>query len=214
MAAEPCGYDRASASALVRSRLLETARLHELVAAADPAAIVETAARLVAAIVAGHKVLVCGNGGSAAQAQHFAAELTGRFLFDRRPLPALALTTDTSALTAFGNDFGFARVFARQVDALGQPGDVLVAISTSGQSPNVVAAVEAARARGIASVAMTGCEGGVLGRLADVHVHVAHASTARVQEVQLSVLHVICELVEQACATSEESSGSRETAPR
>ena len=207
-------HDDASAMALVRDRLSEAARAHEGMAAAGTAAIVEAAARVTAAVAAGHKVLVCGNGGSAAEAQHFAAELTGRFQLERRALPALALTTDSSALTAIANDAGFERVFARQVEALGQAGDVLVAISTSGESANVLAAVVAARARGLVSVALTGRDGGALGRLADVHVNVAHATTARVQEVQLSVLHVICELVEQACAASEESSGSRTPAPR
>ena len=207
-------HDDAPALAWVRDRLHEAARAHEQMAAGGTAAIADAASCLSRAIVARHKVLVCGNGGSAAEAQHFAAELTGRFLFDRRALPALALTTDTSALTAIANDAGFAQVFARQIEALGLPGDVLVAISTSGASPNVLAAVEAARRRGMVSVALTGGDGGALGRLADVHVNVPHTSTPRVQEVQLSVLHVICELVEQACATSEESSGSRTPAPR
>ncbi len=204
----------ARAAATVRDRLHEAARAHEQMAAEGTAAVVAAVACISGAVAAGRKVLVCGNGGSAAEAQHFAAELTGRFLLDRRGLPGLALTTDTSALTAIANDAGFARVFARQVEALGQPGDVLVAISTSGESPNVLAAVETARTRGMVSIALTGRDGGALGRLADVHVNVPDASTARVQEVQLSVLHVICELVEQACATSEESSGSRTPAPR
>ncbi|MBL8139697.1 MAG: SIS domain-containing protein [Acidobacteria bacterium] len=176
--------------------------------AAERAGVVaEVAARIVASISAGGTVLICGNGGSAAESQHIAAEFTGRFLVNRRPLPALALTTDTSALTAIGNDYGFDLVFARQVEAIGRRGDVLIGISTSGASANVIAAVEAARARGIVTVAVTGGDGGALGRLADVHVNVPLASTPRVQEVQLSVLHVICELVEQACIASEEKGG-------
>ena len=193
--------------ALVRDRLMDGARAHERMAAERAGVVAEVAARIVASISAGGTVLICGNGGSAAESQHIAAEFTGRFLVNRRPLPALALTTDTSALTAIGNDYGFDLVFARQVEALGRRGDVLIGISTSGASANVVAAVEVARARGIVTVAVTGGDGGALGRLADVHVNVPLASTPRVQEVQLSVLHVICELVEQACIASEEKGG-------
>jgi len=191
----------------VRDRLIEGARAHERMAAERAGVVAEVAARIVASISAGGTVLICGNGGSAAESQHIAAEFTGRFLVNRRPLPALALTTDTSALTAIGNDYGFDLVFARQVEAIGRRGDVLIGISTSGASANVIAAVEAARARGIVTVAVTGGDGGALGRLADVHVNVPLASTPRVQEVQLSVLHVICELVEQACIASEEKGG-------
>ena len=186
---------------------MDGARAHERMAAERAGVVAEVAARIVASISAGGTVLICGNGGSAAESQHIAAEFTGRFLVNRRPLPALALTTDTSALTAIGNDYGFDLVFARQVEALGRRGDVLIGISTSGASANVVAAVEVARARGIVTVAVTGGDGGALGRLADVHVNVPLASTPRVQEVQLSVLHVICELVEQACIASEEKGG-------
>lgn len=199
--------DRTGWPALVRDRLIEGARAHERMAAERAEVVAEVAARIVASIAAGGTVLICGNGGSAAESQHIAAEFTGRFLVNRRPLPALALTTDTSALTAIGNDYGFDLVFARQVEALGRRGDVLIGISTSGASANVIAAVEAARARGIVTVAVTGGDGGALGRLADVHVNVPLASTPRVQEVQLSVLHVICELVEQACIASEEKGG-------
>ena len=199
--------DRTGWPALVRDRLIEGARAHERMAAERAGVVAEVAARIVASISAGGTVLICGNGGSAAESQHIAAEFTGRFLVNRRPLPALALTTDTSALTAIGNDYGFDLVFARQVEALGRRGDVLIGISTSGASANVVAAVEVARARGIVTVAVTGGDGGALGRLADVHVNVPLASTPRVQEVQLSVLHVICELVEQACIASEEKGG-------
>jgi D-sedoheptulose 7-phosphate isomerase len=199
--------DRTGWPALVRDRLIEGARAHERMAAERAGVVAEVAARIVASISAGGTVLICGNGGSAAESQHIAAEFTGRFLVNRRPLPALALTTDTSALTAIGNDYGFDLVFARQVEAIGRRGDVLIGISTSGASANVIAAVEAARARGIVTVAVTGGDGGALGRLADVHVNVPLASTPRVQEVQLSVLHVICELVEQACIASEEKGG-------
>lgn len=144
----------------------------------------------------GGKILACGNGGSAADCQHFAAELVGRFERERLPLPAIALTTDTSILTAVGNDYGFETVFARQVQALGQPGDVLLAISTSGNSPNVIAAIEAAREREMGVVALTGKGGGKIGGMladADVHICVPHDRTARIQEVHLLVIHCICD---------------------
>lgn len=156
--------------------------------------------RLTACLSQGGQVLVCGNGGSAAESQHFAAELTGRFKRERRGWPALALTVDTSALTAIGNDYGFDRVFARQVEAFGRRGDVLVAISTSGRSPNVVAAAQEGRARGLHVVALTGATPGALGAEADEVIAVPDADTARVQEVHLTVLHAICDEVERALA--------------
>ncbi|MCM1129659.1 MAG: phosphoheptose isomerase [Oxalobacter formigenes] len=149
-----------------------------------------------AAISQGNRVLACGNGGSAADCQHFAAELVGRFERERLPLPAIALTTDTSILTAVGNDYGFETVFSRQVEALGQPGDVLLAVSTSGNSPDVVAAIEAAREREMKVVALTGKGGGAAGRMLpeeDVHICVPHDRTARIQEVHLLVIHCICD---------------------
>lgn len=154
------------------------------------------------ALAAGHRVLICGNGGSAAESQHFAAELTGRFRRERAALPAIALTVDTSALTAIGNDYGFERVFARQVDAYGRSGDVLLAISTSGRSPNVVAAAEAASMRGMTVVALTGASSGTLGDVSDVVLAVPDADTARVQEVQLTLLHVLCDEIERAATTA------------
>lgn len=146
----------------------------------------------------GGAVLVCGNGGSAAESQHFAAELTGRFRRERRGWPAIALTTDSSALTAIGNDYGFAQVFARQVEAIGRPGDVLIAISTSGTSANIVEAARRARASGLSVVALTGPDAGAVGALADVVVAAPGASTARVQEVHLTVLHAMCDEIETA----------------
>jgi D-sedoheptulose 7-phosphate isomerase len=142
-------------------------------------------------------VLVFGNGGSASDAQHFAAELVGRFTRERRALAAVALTTDTSILTALANDYAFDRVFARQVEALGRPGDVALGISTSGASANVVAGLEAARAGGLVTVALTGRDGGAAGAAADIHVNVASPSTARVQEVHRTLLHALCELIER-----------------
>ncbi|MER3398616.1 MAG: phosphoheptose isomerase [Chloroflexota bacterium] len=155
------------------------------------------AARLVAeALRRGNKVMFCGNGGSAADSQHLAAELVGRYRRNRPGLAALALTVDTSALTAIGNDFGFEEVFSRQVEALGQPGDVLVAISTSGRSPNVLRAVDAARALGLKTVGLVGRDGGQLAGLVDLALVVPSEDTARIQECHITLGHILCDLVE------------------
>ena len=149
----------------------------------------------------GNKILACGNGGSAADCQHFAAELVGRFERERLPLPALALTTDTSILTAVGNDYSFNDVFAKQVQAFGQAGDVLLALSTSGNSTNVLAAVDAALERDMRIVALTGKGGGTIGKRltdADVHICVPHDRTARMQEVHLLTIHCLCDGIDVA----------------
>jgi D-sedoheptulose 7-phosphate isomerase len=180
----------------VARALAEAARLHDAsVAAADPAA--EAAGAMIAALRAGGRVLACGNGGSAADAQHFAAELVGRFERERAAMAAIALTTDTSILTALANDYDYSRVFARQVEALGRPGDVLLGISTSGGSISVLEAVTTAKAGGLTTVALTGRDGGAVGAAADVHVNVPAGSTARVQEVHRTLLHAICALIER-----------------
>lgn len=158
---------------------------------------VARAATLVAeAIEAGKKVLLAGNGGSAADAQHIAAELVGRFVVERAPLPGIALTVDTSAITAIGNDYGFDQIYARQVRALGQAGDVLIAITTSGRSPNILAAIEAARERGMSVVGLTGAKGKDFAALCDACVAVPSTNTARIQELHITVGHVICEIVD------------------
>ncbi len=149
----------------------------------------------------GHKILLCGNGGSAADAQHIAAELVGRYEQDRRAWPAIALTTDTSALTALGNDYGYAEVFARQVEALAQPGDLLLAISTSGGSPNVLRAVERARELGCRTIALTGAGGGELKTLCDLAVVIPSDRTSRVQEAHITIGHLWCEMVDAALAS-------------
>lgn len=149
------------------------------------------------AALQGRQVLVFGNGGSATDAQHLAAELVVRYVKPRRPVAALALSTDGAVLTAAGNDLGFDAVFARQIEALGRPGDVAVAITTSGTSPNVVAAVRAARAKGLTTVALTGRGGGELAGLADVVINVPSEVTARIQEVHRTWIHALCEWVEQ-----------------
>jgi D-sedoheptulose 7-phosphate isomerase len=154
---------------------------------------------VVGCITAGGKVMACGNGGSASDAQHFAAEFVGRFERERPGLAAIALNTDTSVLTAIANDYDYASIFAKQVQALGVPGDVLIAISTSGNSANVLAAVEAARAKEMTVIALTGHNGGKLGELlteTDVHICVPHERTARIQEVHILVLHCLCDAVD------------------
>ncbi|MGH7729538.1 MAG: D-sedoheptulose-7-phosphate isomerase [Vulcanimicrobiaceae bacterium] len=156
---------------------------------------------LVAAFAAGRKVLWCGNGGSAADAQHLAAEFSGRFLLDRRALPSEALTVNTSALTAIANDFGYERVFARQVEAFAVPGDVVIGISTSGNSPSVVAALEEARARGATAIAFSGNGGGKLAEAADIALVGPDGYAALVQEVHIALGHIVCDLVEQALFT-------------
>jgi len=161
--------------------------------------IVDAVSALVGCITAGGKVLSCGNGGSAGDAQHFAAEFVGRFERERPGLAAIALTTDTSILTAIGNDYDFASIFSKQVQALGAPGDVLLAITTSGNSANVVAAVEAARAKDMTVIALTGHKGGKLREMlqeTDVMICVPHERTARIQEVHLLVLHCLCDAVD------------------
>ncbi len=182
---------------VVRAVLEEAIRIHVQVRDRLVDRIVEAADLIETTLARGGKVLAFGNGGSAADAQHLAAELVGRFARDRQALAAVALTTDTSVLTAIANDWAFDRVFARQVEALGRPGDVAVGISTSGRSANVRAGLEAARARGLATVALTGRDGGELGALATVHLNVPEPSTPRVQEAHRTILHAICELIER-----------------
>ena len=184
------------ALALIRAGLEESAELHRRVAAERAEVVVRAAEVMKDALVAGRHVLVFGNGGSATDAQHFAAELVGRFERERRPVAAIALTTDTAILTAIANDYGYEAVFARQVDALGRMGDVAMAISTSGTSKNVNLALERARAKGLVTIGLTGKDGGETGRLAHVHVNVPGRTTARTQEVHRTLLHVMCELIE------------------
>lgn len=169
--------------------------------AADAAlcgATARAAALVVESLRAGGKLLLCGNGGSAADAQHWAGEMVSRFMYDRPGLAAVALTTDSSILTAIGNDYGYERLFARQVEALGRPGDVLFALSTSGRSPNILAALRAARERGVRTVGFAGSNGAEMGPLCDVLVQVPSASTPRVQEGHEVLGHAICQMVEAA----------------
>ena len=160
---------------------------------------IEEAGRLICdALASGKKILVCGNGGSAADAQHIAAELIGYYESQRRSWPAIALTTDTSALTAVSNDLGFEHVFARQIAGLAQAGDVLIAISTSGKSKNVLRAAEQARTSGCKTIALTGASAGAIGSLCDVVVAVPSTRTARIQEAHITIGHLWCELVDES----------------
>jgi D-sedoheptulose 7-phosphate isomerase len=184
---------------MAHEHLREDGRTIERVLEACVDDVAEAARLLAGSLRAGGKVLLCGNGGSAADAQHLATELVGTLTLDRiRPsIPAIALTTDTSVLTAVANDFGIERMFARQVESLGAPGDALVAISTSGTSPNVLAAVEEARARGLSVVALTGATGGKLAPMADVAIRVPSDVTAHVQTAHLAIEHALALLIER-----------------
>lgn len=185
---------------IVRRTIAETIALHQRMMDADVKPVIDAAAAIVSAMKGGGKLLVFGNGGSASDAQHLASELVGRFERQRAGFAAIALTTDASVVTSVANDYGYEQVFARQVEALGRAGDVALGITTSGASPNVLAAFEAARARRLRSIALTGRDGGAAGRRADIHINVPSDSTARVQEVHRTLLHVICDLVEKSLA--------------
>ena len=182
---------------LVRRTLSETIALHERVRQANLQPVLDAAAAIAESFRGGGKLLLFGNGGSASDAQHVAAEFVGRFQRERAALAAIALTADTSVLSSIGNDYAFERVFARQVEALGRGGDVAFGISTSGRSPNVLAGLTTARERGLKTLALTGGDGGAIGKAADTHLNVASDSTARVQEVHRTLLHAICDLVER-----------------
>jgi D-sedoheptulose 7-phosphate isomerase len=160
------------------------------------ASLVKAVEKCSASLNQGGKLLFAGNGGSAAEAQHFSAEMVGRFLKERRPLPSIALSTDTSAITAIGNDYGYEQVFARQVEALGQPGDVLIALSTSGRSANIVAAMKAARAKGLTTIGLTGLHPRDMGELADIALKVPSTHTPQIQEGHLVLGHLLCGMVE------------------
>ncbi|MDG5467706.1 D-sedoheptulose 7-phosphate isomerase [Deltaproteobacteria bacterium IMCC39524] len=160
-------------------------------------AITASVEMLVDALRNGKKVLLMGNGGSAADAQHFAAEMVGRFLMERKALPAIALTTDTSILTAVGNDYGFNEIFKRQVEALAEPGDVVFGISTSGKSVNVKRAIDAGKDIGAKTLGLLGCDGGDIASVVDLHLTVPSSETPRIQEAHLVIIHIICDLVEK-----------------
>jgi D-sedoheptulose 7-phosphate isomerase len=189
----------AALSARVAAQFAESADLKTSASAVLAAPIARAGALLAQSLKAGGKVLACGNGGSAADAQHFAAELINRFELERPPLAGIALTTDTSTLTSIANDYAYVQVFSKQVRAIGRRGDVLIGISTSGNSANVIEAVSAAHELGIGVIALTGNGGGKMAaalRADDVHLCVPHKKTARIQEVHLLVLHCLCDLID------------------
>jgi D-sedoheptulose 7-phosphate isomerase len=181
---------------LFRKRLEESARVKHELADRHLAALLEIAEAARACLKRGRTLYLCGNGGSAADAQHIAAELTGRFKKERKGLPAVALTTDSSALTAIGNDYGFERIFERQVEALVGKGDVLLAISTSGNSPNVLRAARKAKALGATTIGLTGRSGGKLKRIADHCLCVPSDETPHIQEAHITIGHLLCEFLE------------------
>jgi D-sedoheptulose 7-phosphate isomerase len=186
-------------TAHLKTHFEEGIELRQRMAQTLPAEIVRAGNAIVTAVKAGKKVLSCGNGGSAADSQHFAAEMVGRFERERPGMPAISLTVDTSALTAIANDYDYDRVFSKQVEALGAAGDVLLGISTSGNSKNVIEAMKAAQAKGLVVIALTGRDGGEMAKMLrpqDFHLNVAHPRTMRVQEIHLLVIHCLCEVVD------------------
>jgi D-sedoheptulose 7-phosphate isomerase len=199
--------DREQAIDLIKSSLREGAELNIVVARDCSTAIFEAADLITTCLRAGGKLLFFGNGGSAADAQHLAAEFVGRFVRERAGLPAIALTTDSSILTAVGNDYGFEQIFARQVQALGRPNDVAIAISTSGNSPNIIEGVKAARKGYLKTIGLSGKDGGLLATEADVVITIASTSTARIQECHITIGHLFCELTEEALARGKMEGG-------
>jgi D-sedoheptulose 7-phosphate isomerase len=190
-----------AAEALVRERLRESGAVIAALLESDaPARVAEAAAVVAEAIAAGGKLLTFGNGGSAADAQHIAAELVGRYVLDRAALPAVALAENSSTVTAVANDYSYEEVFKRHVEGLGRPGDVALGISTSGGSENVVRGLAAARERGLRTIAFTGASGGRLAAAADICVRVPSEDTPHIQEGHTVLAHALCELVERACA--------------
>jgi D-sedoheptulose 7-phosphate isomerase len=187
-----------SSISLIQTRLAESAYLKQVMRRDDEftSTLAAVSVAVIEAYRTGNKLLLFGNGGSAADAQHIAAELVGRFYKDRKPLPAIALITNTSAITAVSNDFSFAEVFEREIKALGQPGDVAIGISTSGDSDNVIRALDTARAQGLVTVAFTGVSGGRMKTGVDYCLRVPSDDTARIQEGHITTGHIMCELVE------------------
>jgi D-sedoheptulose 7-phosphate isomerase len=184
------------ALSLIHSSLKDGAELRLKVGHDCGRAIVAAAEVMVQCLRSGGKLLFFGNGGSAADAQHLAAEFVGRFVLERRGLPAVALTTDSSILTAVGNDYGFDRVFSRQIEALGAPGDVAIGLSSSGNSPNVIAAIKEAKKQNLQTIGLAGKDGGELAKCVHIPITVACSNTARVQECHIAIGHLLCELVE------------------
>lgn len=174
----------------------ESSHLKEAFVGENLEVIVSVVEAITAALKSGSKILLFGNGGSAADAQHLAAEFVNRFIIERPPLPAIALSTDTSIITSIGNDYDFSEIFSKQIRAIGQAGDVAWGISTSGSSPNVIKAIEAAKKIGMVTIGLTGKDGGQIAKLVDYSLNVSSGSTPRIQEVHITVGHVICEMID------------------
>lgn len=188
---------------LIQQRIAEHMLLVERLYANHGTQLMQAANLMAYALKTGHKILFCGNGGSAADAQHLAAEFVGRFELERGGMPAIALTTDTSILTAVSNDYGFEQVFARQVQALGQREDILFAFSTSGNSPNVLAAIQVARGKGVTCIGFTGYTGGKMATECDICIAVDSKVTARTQEVHILMGHILCEILDGVLMDNE-----------
>ena len=174
----------------------ESSQLKENFVNENLSKVVRVVDAITGALKAGNKILIFGNGGSAADAQHIAAEFVNRFIIERPPLPAIALSTDTSVITSIGNDYDFSEIFSKQIRAIGQSGDVAWGISTSGKSPNVIKALEVAKKMGLITIGLTGRDGGDIARMVDHSLDVSSNSTPRIQEVHITVSHVICEMVD------------------
>jgi D-sedoheptulose 7-phosphate isomerase len=193
---------------ILRTIFDDAASAHQRFASRGLEAIATAADAIGRAVLTGGKLLAFGNGGSASDAEHLVAELVGRFEGERRALAAVALTADSSVVTAIGNDYGYQHVFTRQIEALGGSGDIAFGISTSGRSANVEAALAAGKARGMVTIALTGRDGGRMGTDADIHLNVAESSTARIQEVHRTILHAMCSLIEHQVRSDAERSSS------
>ncbi len=181
---------------IIKKAFQESAQIQDQFLRENLGQIVKVVNVITASLKKGNKILLFGNGGSAADAQHLAAEFVNRFTIERPPLPAIALTTDTSIITSIGNDYDFAQIFAKQIRALGQPGDVAIGMSTSGVSSNVLLGLETAKKLGLVTVGLTGRDGGQVAQLVDYNLNVPSSSVARIQEVHITVGHVICQLVD------------------
>ena len=190
-------------SEIIQNQLLESISVKQKFLKNHTDAINSAAQKLINAVTGDHKILLCGNGGSAADAQHLAAELVAKLKYRRRAIPALALTTDTSLLTAIANDDDFSDIFARQVEAFGKPGDILIGISTSGNSPNVIKAVVKAKQQDLTTIILSGKNGGQLKELADLSIIVPSENTQRIQECHIAVGHILCDIIEQTVYHSE-----------
>jgi phosphoheptose isomerase len=182
---------------LIQEIFRETIASHQRFAETAVEGVAKAAAAIADALVNGRKVLAFGNGGSASDAEHLVAELVGRFEVERRPLPGLALTADSSVVTAISNDYGYDHVFSRQIEGLGSAGDIAFGISTSGRSKNVETALAVAKARGMVTIALTGRDGGRMGADAGIHLNVAESATPRIQEVHRTILHAMCSLIDR-----------------